>query len=205
MKMARNLTCFACLLLAFAAQAQWGVQGTVLHWEALSPRGFWFVRAGVDHDVNERGSLGVDYALSIDLFGAGQDGETGTYQGNSVYYVLNAKAQGLTLRSAYHFSDNDEASFYFGPFAGFRTVEYEVRPDDFNAPFRNETGSGTLFNLGFKLGYRGALDGFFSDVHVGYGTNFGNLDLVKAPYLDKKDMLGRGFFLVGYSWGIGWD
>ncbi len=196
---------FAYLLLTGAASAQWGVQGTVLHWEALSPRGFWFVRAGVDHDVNERGSLGLDYAISIDLFGAGQEGESGTYQGNNVYYNLSSRAQGLTLRSAYHFSDNDEGSFYFGPFAGFRTVEYQVRPDNFGNSLRDDTGTSTLFNLGFKFGYRNALDAFYNDIHFGYGTTFGNLDLVKAPYLNNKDVLKRGFFLVGYSWGIGWD
>ena len=100
---------------------------------------------------------------------------------------------------------------YFGPFIGYRMVSFAVDPlafdDNGNEPAwsRRETGETTLITLGLRLGLRSALEGFHGDLYLGFGTTFGDLDLVKAPYLEKKDQLNRTFIQMGYSLGIGWD
>lgn len=205
----------ACLLLAGATSwplmAQWGVRFTALHYETVQRRGNWNVMLGLDHDLNDRISIGLDFTRSINLFGEVEAEQT-SYDGYLVDYSMDRKVTGLTYRSHYFFSDNDDgAAFYLGPFIGWRKVELDISPVAYNNYLgndptwaRREVASSTLFPVGMRFGFRSALDGYSGDIHVSVGTQLGDKEIVGAPYLIKKDELSGLFLQFGYTIGIGW-
>ncbi|MCB0763646.1 MAG: hypothetical protein R2815_07580 [Flavobacteriales bacterium] len=209
--MKRLLTLALLAALGAPSMAQWGLRATILHFETPAPRGTWNFLAGLDHDLNDRMAVGLDFTVAFNLFGE-PEAEQGEYEGYLVDYALQRKVMGLTYRSCYFFSDNDNgASAYVGPFIGFRRITYDLAPyvttfygldqPAWARPVSEET---IVFPVGMRFGFRGALDGYSGDIYVGVGTTLGDKDMPNAPYLLKKDRLGGLFLQAGYSYGIGW-
>lgn len=199
------LLSLASLCIISHLSAQWGIRGTVLHWERYSPRGQWNLLFGVEHDLNDRLSIALEYTKSLDLFGTGDF----MYDGNGEY-SLERNASGITYRSAYFLSGNDDGqAVYVGPFVGFRTIKYTMGATEYlNAyPYTvttSATGDGMLFPIGLRAGWRSPLDGYIGDIYVSIGTLLGDKDLVKSTLLGPKDIIGGPYIQIGYALGFGW-
>lgn len=157
-------------VLLGATHAQTGVR--LLLWDyALATeggiRGSQTVGFGLDHDVSERGSIGLDLKMGI-----GEGGGWGAY-----------------YRSAYHVSDNENASFYLGPTLGFARI--------------GEDDPVTVVPLGFRMGVRGGLEGFYADLYGGVISNLGAGSAVSTGDGEVTDTSGL-LLVLGLNIGFGW-
>lgn len=201
-----------CASIAPGALGQWGLRLGVPHMESSTSRLDFNFILGLDADVGDRNGLGFEYNFSADLFGNAEEGESFEYDGQTGYYYLTRKCSGFTLRSMFFLNENDDGSVYLGPFIGIRNLSHELQTsyyDDYTGDMPAWAGRRTeetmLIPVGFRLGWRGPLDGYFGDIYIGIGQQMGDLDGTGAFYLTQKDQLRRFFLQFGYAMGVGWD
>ncbi|MEZ4808355.1 MAG: hypothetical protein R2815_12905 [Flavobacteriales bacterium] len=163
--MFRSLVLCIIAPLAMPLLAQGGIRLLVSNVEPFVVGGAQHVGIGLDLDLADRLSLGVQGRMSI-----GVDG-----------WVLN-------YRTAYHFNDAEYASFYFGPLVGYRHIGAQEGVN--------------VIPLGFQLGWRGGLERFYADLHLGGHYNLG-ADEVLLEGGVKADIL-KTSFCAGLDLGWGW-
>lgn len=164
----RHLTLMLALAIGTMAGAQTGVRVVLYDFEFAVDEGEGRALAGlgVDHDFGERNSMGFD--LRYDL-------------ANSGYCAQ--------LRSAYHFSDNRDASVYMGPVLGYQRIGDEDKV--------------TVVPLGMRLGLRGGLERFYADLYVGVVANLSASDAVVTRG-ENAYQLSNTVFVAGLNIGFGW-
>ena len=161
---------FAALLVCAVASvyAQGGMRLIVYNYEPVFEDAGLVAHYGIgyDHDLNERVSSAFSFRLAPEIDS----------------YVVN-------YRSAYHFSDNDRGSFYFGPTVGVRTFTGGDGP--------------TLVPIGLRMGIRGGLERFFADVYAGFQYNAGAGKPVSDA--DGADVSANAAtYVIGFDVGWGW-
>lgn len=156
------------LTICAVAVAQTGVRVVLYDFEfaMAEGQGRSLAGLGVDHDFSERNSMGFD--LRYDL-------------ANSGYCAQ--------LRSAYHFSDNRDASVYMGPVVGYQRI--------------GDVDKVTVVPLGMRLGLRGGLERFYADLYVGVVANMSSADVVTTRGEDGYQFSST-VFVAGLNIGFGW-
>ncbi|HRH37099.1 MAG TPA: hypothetical protein PK760_02065 [Flavobacteriales bacterium] len=160
-----------------STNAQSGLRFMLMDLEPVVSRSGDFVHYGVgfDHDLSKRLSLGVDLRMSTEDRG----------------YVIN-------YRSAYHFADNDGASFYMGPTIGLRRL--------------GDSENTVIVPISFRMGVRGGLEDFYADLYLSVVNNIGGGDGLVYPsssnypyssQVDRYTVMPTSFNL-GLSLGWGW-
>ncbi|MBL7953114.1 MAG: hypothetical protein JNM62_15500 [Flavobacteriales bacterium] len=149
------------------ARAQGGVR--LIFWDVVRfGQNNWATGFGLgyDHDMNERLSLGLQARL----------------------FAESRSVWALDYRSAYHLSDNDEASFYIGPQVS--VMGYETAG-----------GNATLIPVGMRCGVRGGLERFYADVFVAAHYTLG----ASAVNDTSRDhTFGSSVIEIGLHMGWGW-
>ncbi|MFT3884742.1 MAG: hypothetical protein QM724_04735 [Flavobacteriales bacterium] len=140
---------------------------------------------GYDHDMTPHLAFGVDAGYATLETRTGNNGFGGSSSARQ--YVLNYRSYYLTGR------DNESTSFYVGSYLGVRRIV-------FDGPSR----SITAVPLGFRLGIRGGLPGFFMDLYGEAGMQLGGA-LPKGAYENTGGSLSGPQFRIGADFGIGWD
>lgn len=216
-------------LMAFALpaglSAQWGFRFSPLHYQQASGLSLFKQRhytIGLDHDLNERLSIGLEALIgrantSPADYSAGTT--VGSYMGYSVDYLAEDKNFGVMYRCEYAFSDNDAFHGYLASTAGmvrvkrdliissvYRSSSYSydyVDPSVIGLSYSEES-SGMVFPLGLRFGLRSGLEGFYIDMYTGAGVNLGSKDLSTAPFMKKKEADMSGAFVqLGIALGFG--
>lgn len=210
-RMQRLLYATTLVLACTVAEAQMGIrygihfekttnakQGTPLH-----------LVLGWDFDFADRLSGGLD--LSTDMNWASQYNQPSYLPANGVEYHDKVKVFGVQYRSQFHFSDNDQYSFYLGPTIGLRAIKQTITYDQAVDNYWNTrdmvtvVGRGMTFPIGLRLGMRGELDGGYLDLFAAVGTNLGSGEPIHDfSFLDKESELKRTFLQAGLCWGFGW-
>jgi hypothetical protein len=215
---AKWLLALSLSLLSIAAamdlRGQWGIQGTMLHYEPLNGRQGLNWTVGFVHDPSPRTSIALEVLGHWNIFSDPELTGTGSYDGYNVLYSIEQKTIGLQYRSSF-FLTQDDRGLYLGPLIGFRKLTRTVDPTSVTSSSFFNTGQPawarrrsedvTLIPLAMRLGYRTELEGWFMDLYVTVGTTLGTgTDPLNAPYLEDKEKL-RGLFLqLGYALGLGW-
>ncbi len=210
-----------CTVLATKAQGQWGIHGTFIEYERLAPSGLANLVVGMDHDFTNRTAMALDLNIGMPLnvlFSDGGGRET-LYKGYDVSYDFSRYSVGGTYRSLYFLSSNSNGfTFYLGPTVGVRYliqnvnyvtayyVTYNSWTSQATPPWaRPSNWKNTVFPIAMRWGWRGALDGISGDLYMSLGGVLGGVTTTETPgYLDKKDMLTRLYFQLGYTYAIGW-
>ena len=157
---------------SLSAAAQGGVRLVLWNYEPVLKYGSGVeldthLGLGYDHDLEKRLSYGVQ-----------------------LRYALEAGSFVLTYHSAFHFSDNDNGSFYLGPIVGLRRF--------------GSLENAVVVPVGLRMGVRGGLERFYADLHVGGQYNMGggsiNADIGNGGY----DLL-KGTFCFGLDLAWGWE
>jgi len=195
------------------AVAQWGVRGTVVHFEQQTGRSGLNLLFGLDHDPSDRTSIGVDFISAFNLFGDAADrNESTQYGGYNVYYNIARNVKGLQLRSTYFITASGNAGFYMGTYAGFRSISLIVDPIATNSSSfgsapnwaRKTTTSTMVFPVGLRWGLRSEMDTWYQDIYFATGFQLGSGNANLPPFLLAKDKL-KGFSIqAGYVIGFGW-
>jgi hypothetical protein len=160
---------FGLLLATTHAYGQGGIRLIIWNLEPVEVDGLdSHYGLGYDHDLNKQLSMGIN-----------------------LRYSLNTESVILDYRSAFHFSDNDRASFYMGPTVGMR--------------FFRESGYGVQVPLGFRMGVRGGLENFYADLYLGAHYNLGASGAVFSDDGFNSLDLRKGSFGGGLDLGFGWD
>lgn len=203
----------ALAILPLMANAQWGIRGTILHYDRFIPKYHMNLLFGLDCDVSDRTSLGLEHSFTIGLFN-GEDATSNYtyYDDYSVSYIYDARSSVTQLRSSYFLTDNGNAGAYVATTIGIRMVELEVDPYEVYDSYGRsdpswavrETATATLIPIGVRLGFRSGLEGFYQDIYAGVGLTLGDRELVSAPYAEEDLTMKSLFIQLGYAWGIGW-
>lgn len=176
---------------------------------------------GMQHDLNERLSLALDVVFEIRSLE--NTSSTGTevavmMDGNTAYYGRASNMLGVTYRSAYAFSDNDEGHLYLGSFIGIRRMKQRVDLDRWTTPSGYGYSGGSFVEraiankvvvpVGLRLGVRGGMeDTYFMDLYfqAGYCIGGGTAGFSQA-YLDIAEelALAKFTFTAGLAIGFGW-
>lgn len=178
-------------------------------------KGFQF-GIGVDHDLNDRLSVGLDLVMdlgSLDNLDR-YDHLNMTYGAYTMEYGRVSKTVGVTYRTAYAFSDNESGHLYLGTFLGVRTVQQRIVLDYWGGSsgstplVNNAQASRTVVPMGVRLGVRSGLDGgLYEDLYaqVGYCLGGGKSGFTQ-PYLQQVDglALAKFTFSIGLAFGFGW-
>ena len=196
-------------LTSFPMMGQWGLRMGAQGEKIIGRTDLCFL-VGVDHDMGDRNSLGLDYSLRVNLSGEEYNTESFEKDGYTGYYYMSRGNSGLTLRSQFFF--NDEGGVYLGPFVGYRSVQLHIYTqvnDDYSGITpswaKNRSVTTTLIPLGMRIGARSVLDGLFMDAYFGIGTNLGDRTGLDADYLLAKDEIKSLYLQFGLCYGIGWD
>lgn len=192
---------------------QWGIRFSPLHIESVTRKVGLNLLVGVDHDLNYRTGIGLDFTYYFDAFADLSDSEEGGTSTMVVNYNIKQRCLGITYRSQYFFSDNDLGAFYIGPFIGVRKSDFEVDPyfaysrdgNYTNISLPTKSYTKVTFPLGMRCGVRMALSGYTQDIYVGAGYQLGSGAENGPNYLTRKDELSKFYFQVGLSFGVGWD
>lgn len=128
------------------------------------------------------------------MVGLGYDHDLNERISNAVQFRLSTGGDTwvANYRSAYHFADTDGASFYTGPVVGLRSI-------------KGSTESSMLVPLGFRMGVRGGLEGFFADLHAGFVYNVGGTGRLLMERSGAPVDILPFTFNVGLHMGLGWD
>lgn len=177
-------------------------------------KGFQF-GIGVDHDLNDRLSVGLDLVMdlgSLDNLDR-YDHLSLPYGASTVEYGRVSKMVAVTYRSAYALTDNESGHMYLGSFLGVRTVQQRVVLDYWSGSsgasvVNNAQASRTVVPVGVRLGVRSGLDGgLYEDLYaqVGYCLGGGKSGFTQS-YLQQADglALARFTFSIGLAFGFGW-
>jgi hypothetical protein len=212
--MRTHLTLLA-IVAVIAVHGQWGVRGTILHFEQQTGRSGLNWLLGLDHDPTDRTSIGVDFISHINLSGESADrSESAQYGGYNVYYSIARSVQGLQFRSTYFLSGYGNAGFYMGTYAGFRSISLLVDPNVYNSVSgglvpnwaRRTTTTSMVFPVGLRWGLRSEMDTWYQDIYFAMGFQVGSesANATLPPFLVAKDQF-KGFSLqAGYVFGFGW-
>lgn len=124
-------------------------------------------------------------------FGIGYDHDVSARTSMAVQARINSRADSwvLNYRSAFHLADTDGPSTYLGPTIGVRRIDLSSDPK-------------TLVPIGFRIGVRGGLEGFFADLHAGVVVNMGAGSITPDP---GHAAIAATTFCVGLDLGWGWD
>lgn len=151
--------------------AQSGIRAVLVDFEVVDNNWMQTYGVGYDRDLNDRLSLGIQGKFGEDLWQA-------------------------DYRTAFHFSDNDRTSYYFGPQVGVRSYRY---------------GGDTQMPVGVRTGVRGGLKGFYADLFmngayvIGAGVDTYHGTLYNGiPYSFSSGMPPWSFG-IGLHLGVGWD
>lgn len=127
----------------------------------------------------------------LPAYGLGYDQDLNDRLSLGVQVRYSGPTLQFDYRSAYHFADNDRGSFYMGPQMGLRSfVEEEA----------------IVLPVGFRLGVRGGLRGFYADVFAGASYAIGEQpDLASESSLNPVVSASPLTFNLGLHLGIGWE
>lgn len=103
-------------------------------------------------------------------------------------YFVEGRELELAYRSNYHVADNDQASFYLGP----------------NIALRTGGDLPTGVPIGFHMGVRGGLEGFYADLFGGVRYRLGSKEVTDSERF-ATDMLPGVTLLFGLQFGLGWE
>ena len=118
----------------------------------------WHFEGVTDNDITAMYGLGFDRDLNDRVSLACE-----------VIGTPDASVITMRYRSAFHFTEIDDGgSGYFGPMVALSAIDLN-------------TGSGVLFPLGARLGFRGTLPGVYMDIYGGYQVQAGAGALNKTP------------------------
>lgn len=162
--------------------------------------------------------FGVDaHILYRSIFGlAPIDGDEAlTYKGWTAGYQKNLREWGLTYRTGYYFTGDNELGISIGTTIGFRRIVREITVNDgYNpnvwssgaSPFRSTyVAEKTVFPVGLRLGLRGAyLYGVESDFYFGasYQIGGGNSMSTEPELVDAPLTLAGITYTMGFAWNI---
>lgn len=174
----------------------------------------WNFGLGYDHEFEHGVAMGVDAVLGGLVLS--DDGATdieylehvGTFDvrrgGWSVIYRTSA------------FTGEGDGGFYVGSFIGVRRarqtyeLSYVFSPTTYvsgNGPFEQRTVvDQTVFPIGLRMGLRGPVEGWMSDLYVQLGYQIGSgAPSTPRNYLrsDLRDTNGL-VFTLGFAYGVGW-
>lgn len=209
--------------IAAAAQGN-GIRFGFAHFEktltndGFAPFGFTL---GFDHDLGSHLAFSIEasfpYRDLVDLNAA--DGNYAdkpvSYDGWSADYASDTHSWSLLYRTNY-FPNGNDGGMYVGEYLGVRRITRHVTiVDQFNSssyssyygPFRDTYEAGQLvFPIGMRLGWRGALDGWYFDCYFGLGYQLGGGDNVfTQPELSGLPERTAGFsYTLGFAYGLGW-
>lgn len=140
---------------------------------------FWDYDFLLDGGVGGSAGLGFDHDLAPRLSTCVQ-----------LRYDYQLKGYTAEYRSAYHFADTDGPSFYMGPSIGVRSM--------------GEGHGGTSMPVGFRMGVRGGLQGFYADLFgaITYGIGGATEATDTALRFPVKTPV---YFTTGLHMGLGWD
>lgn len=205
----RLIFLLSALSVAASALSQTGIRATILHFEQQTPRLQTCWLLGLDRDVSERTSIGLDVIGHLNWTGS-SIGVDFRYAGDTGSYFLVRKSVGLQYRSTFFLADRNSGA-YIGTQVGFRTITRELEPvvftsnGDIPSWALPRTIKDMVFPIGLRLGLRSEMDGWYGDVYAVVGTQLGKGSApALAPYLDAKDQLAGFTFQVGYAVGVGW-
>ena len=197
----------ATFLLALTSTAQTGIRITIFDAEMITRRGHFNILAGVDGDLTERLSVGLDLTHNFNAF-KGLDGTAFSVQGSD--HTLRMKIVGLQYRSIFFWS----GAGYVGSTIGIRHVTFEYFQFQSYPSLSPVTMSdrALLIPIGLRFGFRSDLENWYGDLYIAAGYNVGSgkrmFDTERStsdrPWLDTKDTFSIPYLLVGYSNGIGW-
>lgn len=213
------------LVLALAASAQTGVRFILPEYtkkfQGGPSKGTQF-GIGLDHDLNDRLSLGVDLAFDVRSVASSRDrygwpGITVTDGAYTGYYARGERMIAFTYRTAYGLSD-DVVRLYIGSFIGVRHVKQQVELSYWegasnvydDGPFTQfAEGSRTVVPVGLRVGGRFGMieEGYYMDVYVQAGHCIGGgRGGFMQRYLDTADglALAKSAFTAGLALGFGW-
>jgi hypothetical protein len=208
----RSLAAALTFCIASGTMGQWGVQGTLLHYEPLTGRQVLNWTVGFVHDPSPRTSIALELVGHLNLTFDADDIIYTNYAGYSVLYEIEKKSIGMQYRSSY-FLTGENGGLYLGPSIGFRRLSRTVSPEAYStgnstvipAWSRRRTEVATLVPLALRMGYRSEMDGWFMDLYVAVGSTVGaGTDPLNAPYLEDKDKLRPFLLQLGYAIGLGW-
>lgn len=163
-------------------------------------------RISISAEINS--SMGRIYSESyVTLYEPFLNINTGETETALSYYNFFVSYVELKYISKYFFRENDERSCYLASTLGFKKVNYGYKlqnESDGGLPLKE---SKLIIPLGFRLGWRGSIEGWFGDGFVGAGLNIGaGVDpkdrVVKA--FNKHSTISKIYITAGYCFGIGW-
>jgi hypothetical protein len=162
----RPLFLLLLLSMATAAWAQGGIRVIVYNFEQVMDGGDLEQHFGLgyDQDLDERLSLNFSARISDDTWA-------------------------MNYRTAYHFSDVESTSFYFGPTVGVRSIS-------------STRDNLLLVPVGLRMGVRGGLAKFYMDAYAGIGYNIGS---GKPLTEGARNYAIQAPFCFGVDFGWGWE
>lgn len=184
MSRAAILAALTALLLGASAKGQTGMSisyagGSTRGSAATTSRLILALR--YDHDITSHLAFGVDFGFQpVTLRTATREN-----LGEAIQYGFDYRAYYLT-------GDNEATSFFVGSHLGVYRGSLEG--------YRNT--SYTAGYVGLRAGIRGGLEGSFGDLFVEGGAQLGGS--VKS-YEGKTYALSGLTFMVGFSYGFGWE
>ncbi len=176
-----------------------------------------FMGYGFDHVVSERSSIGLDLLGSWSSLFSGGSGyrETSYLYVSDISYRPARAIVSLSLRSDFAFSDITDKHVYLGSTAGLTWARASVNilsmyDSNYNNISPGQLGlkaktaeSTILIPLGFRLGFRGGMDGGFADLYVGAGVNIGPDGLAANPLIPRGVALSSTFLQFGLAFAFG--
>lgn len=154
---------------------------------------------GVDHDLNDRLSIALEYRL-----GSNKNEYISTGSLAHPVALQDVRISGWTYRAAYCLrSNDDQSSVYFGPTVGIVRLSSSISYQG----VRHKGGS-TVFPLGLRAGIRGGLRGFYMDLFcsaqylAGGGSSLYDLPFSgDHSYITTRSMQFTAGFAMGGGWG----
>lgn len=141
-------------------------------------------------------------------------GDALTCNGWSAGYEKDLREWGLTYRTGYYFTGDNELGICIGTSVGFRRIVREITVHDaYNpswaagaSPFRSTyVAEKTVFPIGLRLGLRGAyLYGVESDLYFGvsYQIGGGKRLSTEPELVDAPLTLAPITYTMGFAWNI---
>lgn len=176
------------------------------------------LRVAYERLMHQDMMFGVDaHILYRSIFGLApiSNDEALTYNGWTAGYQKNLREWGLTYRTGYYFTGDNELGICIGTSIGFRRIVREITVNDaYNpnvwgtgaSPFRSTyVAEKTVFPVGLRLGLRGAyLYGVESDLYFGvsYQLGGGKRLSTEPELVDAPLTLAPITYTMGFAWNI---
>ena len=213
------------LALALTASAQWGVRFSFMDFSHMTSTAAikWQAGIGVDLETGTRTGIGIDFQFDPGILPGNALGSSSFLNGSvkseilndaTGYYDHTISTYGVQFRSLYFFADNDEAAAYMGSFIGVRsiTVDLDYSSQDsyygFNIPYPNNlSASKVVVPIGLRIGVRGDLRQFYSDLHFCFGYQIGGGGELFDPaykFRVENNFGEKDLGIAGLTYGFGW-